>query len=203
MISLIRLDLLLESMTGAISLLICHNATEAYRLTGQKRLSDLSTGFLVLAVAMFGRVAGTVYVFVLMASGGGENLARLLITGYGVMRIMAYVLFLVSTRPTLRHQDTPVTVVTMLAIPALVEPRLDIIATLVLIVVVLQAAHNYVSVRSSYALYVLSGFTCILLSHLLPVLAQNEVVGYLAGQVFQFLGLVLLLAMVVKAGRQG
>ncbi|MCK4483361.1 MAG: hypothetical protein KAU89_00950, partial [Candidatus Thorarchaeota archaeon] len=63
-IALIRLDLLFETIGGIIALMVAYYATKAFNLTGQKRLSDLSTGFLVLAAGLFSHVGGTWYFFV-------------------------------------------------------------------------------------------------------------------------------------------
>ena len=84
--TLIRWDLILESVAGIIALMVSHYANKAFELTGQKKLSDLSSGFLVLSVAMFGRVVGTLYFFVLGAESG--SLLGLVTVAYGVMKMM-------------------------------------------------------------------------------------------------------------------
>ena len=56
LLEIIRLDLVFEFISGLIALIVTYYATKAYNLTGQKRLSDLSTGFLVLSAGMFGRI---------------------------------------------------------------------------------------------------------------------------------------------------
>ncbi len=200
--SLIRLDLLLESVAGLIALVISHYANKAYHLTEQKRLSDLSSGFIVLSAAMFSRVIGTIYFFVLIGEGmGGANLMMAVITiAYGAMKIMAYVLFAISTRAT--KSPTLKSSVVLMALPVLVDPNLDFIAIIVLIVVVIQALMNYMSTRSKYAAYVLIGFALLLLSHVVAIPAQTELRGYTLSQVFQFLGFIFFLVMLVKAGKE-
>jgi len=199
--ALIRFDLILESVAAIIAYLISHNANKAYHMTGQKKLSDLSTGFLVLCAAMFGRVIGTIYFFVLMESGDDVSLMITVVTiAYGGMKIMAYILFVFSTLPA---KSNPIAEKgLLLALPALVDPNLDFVAIIVLLVVVLLSSRNYLSSRSKYALYVFLGFTCLLLSHLAAVLSMDEIGGYLLSQVLQFLGFLLLLVMLLKAGRE-
>ena len=203
-LSMIRLDLLLETIGGTVALLISHFANGAFKLTGEKRLSDLSTGFLVLSAAMFGRVIGTIYFFVLRGGGteGSETAQTLMAVvtiAYGVMKIMAYVLFAFSTRPAASSTRPQPTV--LLALPALLDSRLEIVAVIILIVVVLQSILNYLAVRTKYALYVLVGFSLLLLGHLTLILSNNPARGYMMHQVFQFGGLLSLLVMLVRVGQ--
>jgi hypothetical protein len=194
--ALIRLDLLFETISGIIALLISHYSNKAFKLTGQKRLADLSTGFLVLSAGMFGRVIGTLYFFVFTPTT--QSLMALVVVAYGVMRVMAYILFAISTRHV-REQPTMET--WLLALPVLIEPNLEMIAIIVLIIVVLQALMNYASNRSSYTLYVLAGFFLLLLSHITAIFSQFEIRRWILSQIFQFLGFVALLVMLIKAGR--
>jgi ABC-type xylose transport system permease subunit len=199
-IGIIRLDLLFETISGIIALMVTYYATKAYRLTGQKKLSDLSTGFLVLSAGMFGRVIGTWYFLVREPS---EVVFGIVTVAYGVSRIMAYIIFVVSTRPVHREpqeQDT-VSISMLLMATFLVEPSLEVVAILVLVVVVLQAIINYMTTRSKFARYVLAGFVLILLSHIM--MAQVSVAPglYLLSQGAQLLGFLSFLVMLYQAGR--
>jgi hypothetical protein len=194
--TLIRLDLLLETISGIIALLVSHYSNKAFKLTRQKRLADLSTGFLVLSAGMFGRVVGTLYFFVLTPINQG--LLSVVAVAYGVMRVMAYILFAISTRHT---REQPTMVPMLLALPVLLQPHLEIIAIIVLIIIVLQALMNYASNRSSFALYVLVGFVLLLFSHITAMFSQVELRGWLLSQILQVLGFVALLVMLIKAGR--
>ena len=203
-IGIIRLDLLFEVISGIIALMVTYYATKAFRLTGQKKLSDLSTGFLVLSFGMFGRVIGTWYFFQLGEEGTGLIFSIVTIA-YGMSRIMAYILFVISTRPTHTHtEQEPQSmngISMMLLATFLVDPSLEIISILVLIIVVLQAILNYMSTRSKFALYVLIGFFLLLLSHIwmAGVIANPGL--YLLSQGAQLLGFLSLLVMLIQAGR--
>ncbi len=202
-IMLIRIDLILETIGAIIAFAISHYANTAYKLTREKRLSDLSTGFLVLSVSMFGRVIGTIYFFVLAdASGSGEalSLRNIVIIAYEALRIMAYALFALSTRRGVREYENNAPLM-LLALPGLIDPNLEMIAIIVLLVVVLQALINYASNRSRFALYVVIGFLFLLLSHIFLIFSFNEYRGYILSQLSQFLGLIALLVMLIKAGR--
>ena len=185
--------------------MVTYYATKAYRLTGQKKLSDLSTGFLVLSAGMFGRVIGTWYFFIQF---GGEE-SRLIISivtiAYGVSRIMAYILFVISTRPshTPGSQGTQnATGMSMLLMATfLVDPSLEIITIMVLVVVVLQTILNYMSTRSKFARYVLIGFILLLLSHIGMAQVATAPGLYLLSQGAQLLGFLSLLVMLIQAGR--
>ncbi|MGV9102928.1 MAG: hypothetical protein ACOC38_08205 [Promethearchaeia archaeon] len=200
-VHLVRVDLLLETISGIIALAVSHYANNAYRITEQKRLADLSTGFLILSAGMLGRVIGTLYFFVLQNEGatGSSTLIVIVTIAYGMMRIMAYVIFAISTRH-IRAEKAP-SITTLLALPFLLNPSLEMVAILVLIVVVLQSLMNYLSGRSSVALYVFIAFLLILASHIAPVVAVNTIVGYLLSQILQFLGFTALLLMLVRTGR--
>ena len=202
--AILRLDLLFEVISGIIALMVTYYATKAYRLTGQKKLSDLSTGFLVLSVGMFGRVIGTWYFFQLGEEGTGLIFSIVTIA-YGMSRIMAYILFVISTRPTHTHTEQESQsmngISMMLLATFLVDPSLEIIAILVLIIVVLQAILNYMSTRSKFALYVLIGFFLLLLSHIWMVQVSTSAGYYLLSQAAQLLGFLSLLVMLIKAGR--
>ena len=204
-ITLIRLDLLFETIGGIIALLVAYYATKAFNLTGQKRLSDLSTGFLVLAASLFSHVGGTWYFFVRLGIEGEINpsLTRLIVlvtVAYHIMTIMAYILFVVSTRRSVRTKHPEM--VMLLALPVLIDINLEILTIIIMLVVVLQAFMNYAVVRSRYALYVLTGFSLFLLSHLFLILAGDNVGTYLLSQALQLLGFVAFLVMLYKAGRE-
>lgn len=199
----IRLDLLFETISGIIALVVTIYASRAYRLTEQKKLSDLSTGFMVLSAGMFGRVIGTWYFFV---RWGGEGevppnlifLMTVVTIAYGASRIMAYVIFAIALRPS-RRADLP-EVAVMLALPVLVDPTLEIVAILVLVIVVLQALTNYFTRRSRFGLYVLAGFFLLLLSHLMLAQAMLNSGMYLLSQIAQLLGFFSFLVLLKKTG---
>jgi len=206
-IALIRFDLILETIAAIIALIVSHYANKAFHLTGQKKLSDLSTGFIVLSAGMFGRVIGTLYFFVLAEDSGltdpdALSMMSLVIVGYGMMKIMAYILFIFSTRPVKRQANN----VTMaLALPVLISAPLEWIAIIVLLIVVLQTLMNYGSVRTRYALFVLIGFAFLLFSHVAGIYAQGDearaYIMYLISQLLQFLGLISFLVMLRQAGK--
>ena len=204
-ITLIRLDLLFETIGGIIALMVAYYATKAFNLTGQKRLSDLSTGFLVLAAGLFSHVGGTWYFFVRLGIEGEINpdltrMIALITVVYHLLRMMAYVLFVVSTRRSMRTKK-PETLM-LLALPVLIDINLEILTIIILLVVVLQAFMNYAVVRSRYALYVLTGFSLFLVSHLFLILAADNVGTYLLSQALQLLGFIAFLVMLYKAGRE-
>jgi hypothetical protein len=201
--AIIRLDLIFEIISGIIALIVTYYATKAYNLTGQRRLSDLSTGFLVLSAGMFGRVIGTWYFFIrygidVEASG---LIFSIITIAYGASRIMAYVLFVIATRPPRRDPQEVAGASMLLMATFLVDPTLEVIAILVLVIVVLQAIVNYMSTRSRFARYVLIGFVLLLLSHILMAQVLTNPGAYLLSQATQFLGFLSLLVMLVKAGR--
>lgn len=205
-LSIIRLDLVFEVISGIIALMVTYYATKAFRLTGQKKLSDLSTGFLVLSVGMFGRVVGTWY-FIQLGEEGHGLILSIVTIAYGASRIMAYILFAISTRPKHAYVEQEpqngIGISMALLATFLVDPNLEIVAILVLVIVVLQAVLNYMSTRSKFARYVLIGFFLLLLSHILMVQVTSTANGgfYLLSQGAQLLGFLSLLVMLIKAGR--
>lgn len=207
LLSLIRLDLIFESISGFIALIVTIYATKAYNLTGQKKLSDLSTGFLVLSIGMFGRVIGTWYFIVQFGLDGdsGNQVISIVTIAYGASRIMAYVLFLIATRPA-RYREpingNNVAGVSFLLATILVDPSLEVIAILVLVGVVIQALINYSSTRSRYALYVLVGFFFILLSHIQVAQTLTNPGMYLMSQLSQLIGFLSFLVLLYRTGKQ-
>jgi len=209
LLQLIRLDLIFEVISGIIALIVTIYATRAYNLTGQKKLSDLSTGFLVLSAGMFGRVIGTWYFIVQfgLTDPSGELLFSIVTIAYGASRIMAYILFVVATRPARHTEITDNGILNgnginlLLAATILVDPNLEIIAILVLVVVVLQAIINYMSTRSELAFFVLLGFFLLLLSHILVAQTLTNPTMYLSSQLTQLIGFLSLLVMLVRAGK--
>ncbi|MFX1368437.1 MAG: hypothetical protein ACFFAY_07560, partial [Promethearchaeota archaeon] len=113
----------------------------------------------------------------------------------GFLRIMAYILFVISTRHTTRFVPE---MALFMQVPLLVDLNLELIALVILVIVVLQSMMNYASTRSRYGLYVLIGFLLLLLSHFTAVMDQ----GYLLSQILQLLGFLALLAMLYKVGRE-
>jgi len=204
-IGLIRLDLIFETISGIIALMVTYYATKAYRLTGQKKLSDLSTGFLVLSAGMFGRVIGTWYFFIQFGAEGSHLIISIVTIAYGVSRIMAYILFLISIRPSHisdnQENQNGSRISLLLLATFLVDPSLEIIAIMVLVVVVLQSILNYLSTGSKFARYVLVGFILLLLSHIWMAQVATAPSLYLLSQGAQLLGFLSLLVMLIKAGR--
>jgi len=209
LINIIRFDLLLEILAGIIAMMISHYANTAFRLTGQKKLSDLSTGFMVLSASMFSRVVGTLYFFVLYPGIGemtpqATSLMDVVIVAYGVLKIMAYAVFVFATHPGRRSQRPQMEVMMLMALPFLISPSLEMIAIIVLLIIVIQTLVNYASVRNRYAFFVLLGFVLLLLSHISGIYVQEVTSGYfvyLMSQIFQFLGLIAFLVMLRQAGK--
>jgi hypothetical protein len=199
-LGIIRLDLVFEAVSGIIALMVSYYATKAYRLTGEKRLSDLSTGFLVLSAGMFGRVIGTWYFLVREPT---VVIFDIVTIAYGVSRIMAYAIFVISTRPAHKERNSQDTAggTMLLMATFLVNPNFEIVAILVLVVVVLQAILNYLATRSKFARYVLVGFFLILLSHIMMAQVAAAPGLYLLSQGAQLLGFLSLLVMLYQAGR--
>jgi len=197
--------LIFETISGIIALIVTYYATKAYRLTGQKKLSDLSTGFLVLSAGMFGRVIGTWYFFVQLGEAGSQLIISIVTIAYGASRIMAYILFVISTRPSHTPNNQEIqngTGISLLLMATfLVDPSLEIITIMVLIVVVLQSILNYLSTGSKFARYVLVGFILLLLSHIWMAQVATAPGLYLLSQGAQLLGFLSLLVMLIKAGR--
>lgn len=199
----IRLDLLFETISGIIALVVTVYASKAYKLTGQKKLSDLSTGFLVLSTGMFGRVVGTWYFFVRWGGEGSippqlRTVFAVVTIAYGFSRIMAYAIFAVALRPSKRVEMENAAI--MMALPVLVDPTLEIVAILVLIIVVLQALINYTTNRNRFSLYVLGGFLLLLLSHLMLAQSMLNSGMYILSQITQLLGFLSFLVLLKKTG---
>jgi hypothetical protein len=203
LLGIIRLDLVFEFISGLIALIVTYYATKAYNLTGQKRLSDLSTGFLVLSAGMFGRIIGTWYFLVHFGADfdAGGVVFSIVTIAYGASRIMAYVLFVIATRPPGRNPREVAENSMMLMATFLVDPSLEVIAIIVLVIVVLQAIVNYMSTRSRFARYVLVGFFLLLLSHMMMAQVAANPGFYLLSQAAQLLGFLSFLVLLVKAGR--
>jgi len=89
----------------------------------------------------------------------------------------------------------------LMALPILIDANLELITVFLMLVVVLQALLNYATVRSRFALYVLSGFFLIFLSHIFLLTAGENVVRYLISQALQLFGFLTLLLMLYKVGR--
>lgn len=202
-VGIIRLDLLFEFFSGIIALMVTYYASKAYSLTGQKRLSDLSTGFLVLSAGMFGRVIGTLYFLIRQPS---EAIFAIVTIAYGCSRIMAYILFAIATRRSPIHKEEQLPsqsgVGLMLLTTFLVDPSLEVVAILVLVVVVLQSILNYMTTRSKFARYVLIGFFLLLLSHIFMAQVGRNGGLYLLSQASQFLGFLSFLVMLIQAGKE-
>ena len=203
LLQLIRLDSIFEVFSGVIALIVTIYATRAYNLTGQKRLSDLSTGFLVLSAGMFGRIIGTWYFLIRYGTDfeAGGLIFSIVTIAYGASRIMAYVLFVIATRPPRKNPQEMAGVSMLFMAALLVDPSLEVIAILVLVIVVLQAIVNYMSTRSRFARFVLVGFFLLLLSHILMAQVATNPGSYLLSQATQLLGFLSFLVMLVKAGR--
>ncbi|MFW9887909.1 MAG: hypothetical protein ACFFER_06995 [Candidatus Thorarchaeota archaeon] len=201
--ALIRLDLLFESISGIIAMIIAYYATKAYNLTEQKRLSDLSTGFLVLSIGMFSHVIGTWWFYVRLGIEGPipelDTTTTVVTLTYHFLQIMAYLLFAVSTRRGGRVQQPEMAL--LMALPILFDVDLELVTVFLILVVVLQALLNYSTVKSRFALYVLGGFFLIFISHIFLLTAGDSVFRYLLSHVLQLLGFLTLLLMVYKVGR--
>ncbi|MEM0349940.1 MAG: hypothetical protein QXE96_05835 [Candidatus Caldarchaeum sp.] len=197
---IVRLDIIFEVISFFISIAISAVALAAGRRTGSRSLTLLAIGFLLMAIAMFIRVALTSWALNFPTSTPPR--LRILPTlvlqiqelVYSVVRISGYVVFLILYSSYSSSGKQPQA---MLAIsPAIIyNPLFEAISAILLAFVVYQLVKSREHGGSPY---VLIGFLLLLLSHILFLLLPLSIGIYFLAQFTQLLSLLLFLTAVLS-----
>ncbi|GBC72568.1 hypothetical protein HRbin03_00399 [archaeon HR03] len=197
---IVRLDIIFEAISFFISLAIFAVALAAARRTGSRSLTLLALGFLLMALAMFIRVALTSWALNFpMTTPPRLRIFPTVVLQiqelvYSVVRISGYVVFLYlySSYPSSKKEAEGLFAVAPVII---YNPLFETVSALLLAFVVYQLAKNRVYGGSGY---VLLGFSLLLFSHLLFLLLPLSFAIYFLAQFTQLLSLILFLTAVLS-----
>lgn len=198
--SIIRLDILFETISFTISLVISVVALAGGRKTGSRSLTLLSFGFFLMAAAMLLRVVLTTWALSMpFPRPPALRFLPILILQtqelvYSVIRISAYAVFLYlySAYSATKAQTSPGLIAVA---PSLIyNPLFEAVSAVIIFIVVLQLIKARNAGESPYVLY---GFILLMLSHVLFLALPLWLIFYFVAQFLQFVALSLFLAAVL------
>ncbi|GBC71397.1 hypothetical protein HRbin02_01178 [Candidatus Calditenuaceae archaeon HR02] len=204
--SLLRIDVVFEAVSLVIGLFIAVQSFRAYRVLGSWGFFLLGVGFAFMSVAMLFRVAVIGFIVTVAGPISRPPLQPLLglVTVevvYSVIRVVAYVIFIAAyALPRLR---TPQAV--QLLYPLLLtiyNPLFEIISAGLLVYLVVETAHNWVSGRPRGSGSIFAGFLALLLSHILFFLTPLNLLYYILGHAAQLVALTMILIGTYEAGSE-
>ncbi len=195
----IRIDLIMETISALISFSVAYFAMKAYKLTGNKSLMYLYYGFSILGAGMLTRVFATSYI--IMIARGGAKIRGLIFSMsliYGLMRTLAYTLFTLAYIVRTKSIES---IETAIIAPLILNPYFEFIQIALLIYITAQSAMNYLENRNINSLLIFTGFLLILISHLTFMYSIVMKQVYIIAHLIQLLGFTCMLLMLVKVGR--
>jgi len=212
-------DSLMEFVAFIIALAIAFQAFKGYRLTKQRTLLYVQFSFALLSAGLLvDSLAG--FLGILARSLKGiEILTQVGYTIYFLVQVLAYGILVyayVSQTRTLSTASPALPLVSLSGITALqtsqspvvkplplleYHPISEIVLLFLIVYIAFQTAINYSATKERNALLVFLGFLLLALSHLFFILALLRPLFFVFGHVFQLLGFVSLLMMLLRVTR--
>jgi len=190
----------MEIVVAFIALAIGFYAIKCFKVTSERSFLYLDASFTLLAIGFLTDSLVTLYVrFVLedivkfrfLLSVGNWILFIAEIIAYGLLAYLyfrqAYAIAIPAVIPYVLREHNPIA---------------EIVLIVLLSYVVLQSAKSYSFNKSDGALLVTIGFSLILASHVLFLLAIKWGLSYILAHIAQLLGFLCLLTMLVKVIKQ-
>lgn len=198
----------MELISAAISILVGYYAFKGYRASSVKGLLFLYFGFISLGIGMLLRVVTITYIIALRLSettipflGEIIGFAGLV---YTLTQLTAYSLFVltyVHQAHTIGKEKTFVAAFPFPFYISFFNPRLELIALVLLGYVMIQSLVNLGIKKNSDSLLVFLGFTFMSLSRLFFLFTAMDDTLVLYGQITQLLGFLCLLSMLAKVSK--
>jgi len=212
-------DSLMEFVAFIIALAIAFQAFKGYRLTKQRTLLYVQFSFALLSAGLLvDSLAG--FLGILARSLKGiEILTQVGYTIYFLAQVLAYGILVyayVSQTRTLSTASLTLPLASLSGIEALqasqspvvkplplleYHPISEIVLLFLIVYIAFQTAINYSATKERNALLVFLGFLLLALSHLFFILALLRPLFFVFGHVFQLLGFVSLLMMLLRVTR--
>lgn len=203
---LLRIDLVFEAVSLVIGLFIAVQSFRAYRVLGSRGFLLLGVGFALMSAAMLFRVA--VIGFMVAVAGPLSRPPLQPLLGlvavevvYSVLRVVAYIIFIAAyALPRLRPPEA-----VQLLFPLLLtiyNPLFEVISAGLLVYLVVETAHNWVSGRPRGSGSIFTGFLALLLSHILFFLTPLNLLYYILGHAAQLVALTMILIGTYEAGSE-
>ncbi|MDW7978626.1 MAG: hypothetical protein RMH74_07465 [Candidatus Caldarchaeum sp.] len=201
--SIVRLDILFESISLILSLSIGSVSFFAWRRLGARTLLLFALGFFLMAAAMLIRVVVVSLAFSpFFFSPPLRSLPFLVLqlqeTVYSLIRLLSYIIFLYlyAAHPLKKSQG-----VALLAPVSLIyNPFFEAVSAMILGFVVFQLATTSKEVRPSYGT---AAFSLLLISHVLFIATPLSLNFYILAHFVQMLSLILFLTAVSMVLRHG
>ena len=212
-------DSLMEFVAFIIALAIAFQAFKGYRLTKQKTLLYVQFSFALLSAGLLvDSLAG--FLGILARSlKGVEILTQVGYTIYFLAQVLAYGILVyayVSQTRTLSTTSVSLSLVSLSGLAALqasqgpvirplslleYHPISEIVLLFLLVYITFQTGINYSATKERNAFLVFLGFLLLVLSHLFFILALVGPLFFVFGHVFQLVGFVSLLSMLLRVTR--
>jgi len=198
----LRLDMLMELVSAIISFLIGYYALKGYRASSERGLLFLHFGFVILGVSMLLRVITTVYVVSIFGEEPIRPILEFARIVYPSIKLVAYTLFALTYTYQAKIMSEMKGVTPAVLFLLLYNPFLELLAIVLLAYVMVQSIINYAVKRTSGAMLVSLGFTCMFFSHLFFLFATDDApFRYILGHFINLIGFLCLLIMLVQVSQ--
>ncbi|MEM3807703.1 MAG: hypothetical protein QW413_03820 [Nitrososphaerota archaeon] len=202
-LGIIRFDLLMESIALILAFIVALLAFRAYRVTDLRPFLYLGLGFLLMGIGMLSRVISVSYLLWLLSFTNwppgvyGRMIQSAELT-YSGLRVASYAIFAATYGYALTRRLTA----TMAILPIQVliyNPFFEAVSALLLAFVVAWTGINYTLCRTTESGLILTGFTLLLVSHVLFIFTPLGFVFYLSAHLIQLLALCSMIIATLRA----
>jgi hypothetical protein len=195
--------MIMELVSAIISFLIAYYALKGYKASSERGLFFLHFGFVILGVSMLLRVITTAYVISIMGEESLRPVIEFARIVYPSIKLIAYTLFAITCTYETKITSELKTVTSAAAIFLLFyNPFLELVATVLLAYVMVRSIINSAMKRSSDAILVSLGFSCMFISHLFFLFATNDgPFSFMLGHFINLIGFLFLLIMLMQVSK--
>lgn len=197
-------DASMEIISGIICLAIGYFSVKGYKATSEKTLLFLNISFSFLGIGLL--LDGLISTYVYFLLRPRLPVSPMILTSPMILKLGSWIFFFteIFAYGLLAYtyaSRTFGTTAMVLAVPIIfrdISLPVEIILIFLLAYIVFQSMINYNMKRHSRSLYVLMGFSLLLLSHILFFLSYSYPLAYVTAHLAQFAGFFSFLAMLTR-----
>lgn len=192
----------MELVSAIISFLIGYYALKGYKASSERGLLFLHFGFVILGVSMLLRVITTIYVISIYGESPVRPFIEFARIVYPSIELVAYALFAFTYTYQAKISSELKAVAPAVIFLLLYNPLLELLAIVLLAYVLVQSIINSVAKRSSGAMLVSLGFSCMFVGNLFFLFSTDDAPFlYIVGHFINLIGFLCLLIMLMRVSK--
>jgi hypothetical protein len=208
--SFLGFDTIVYLIAAVIGFLVAYNASKVFGITSKRSHMFLSYGFTILSIGFLILAVSSGYTYANMRFSNQTTEMQLFAPAFDVYdfgywiyyaaSIVAYIMFIMMYLPGSSKGDKRLFFI--LPYWFVFFPFFQLISLLLISYVAFRSAANYFEKRSRGSLFVMTGFACFAVFHLLMLFAAFGKVIYVVAHAFLIIGALSLLMVLTRAGRK-